>query len=222
LLLEPLSGERTVLVHRGASEDLGQGRSIPWSKLKTRWLYLSSLAGDIDLLSRIVLFAKRKKIIIAYNPGGKELRQREKLIGLFAAIQILIVNREEAALITGAPYENEMEIFKRWDAMSPGINVMTDARNGVMVSDGTFLYKAGIYKEKAVVDRTGAGDAFASGFVASLISFPSDVERAIHLGSANATAKVEGMGAKYGLLTRRQFERSRQWKRLEMAKQRLY
>ena len=213
ILLEPPSGERTVLVYRGASEDL-EGKLVPWARVRTRWFYISSLAGNIRLLRRVVDFARKKNIKIAYNPGGKELKQREKLLPLLKHVSILIANREEASLITGVSYKNEKAIFKKWDIMSPGINVMTDARNGVWVSDGVRRYKAGIYKEKKIVDRTGAGDAFGSGFAASIMRKPKDVIRAIKLGSANATAKVEGMGAKYGLLTRREFESEKRWQRL--------
>ena len=110
--------------------------------------------------------------------------------------------------------------------MSPGINVITDARNGLWVSDGKYLYKTGIYKEKAIIDRTGAGDAFASGFVAGVIRqlttnnqqlltlTTKNIKYAIKLGSANATSKVEGIGAKYGLLTKKQFETQKRWKKL--------
>ncbi|MDO8500003.1 MAG: carbohydrate kinase family protein [bacterium] len=213
ILLESLSGERTVLVYRGASEDMDE-KSITWSRLRARWFYVSSLAGNLRLLKRIVAFALTNNIRIAYNPGGKELKQRQKLLPFLKHIDILIANREEAALITGVSYKNEKNIFKKWDKMSPGINVLTDARRGVWVSDGKNIYKAGIYKEKKIVDRTGAGDAFGSGFVAGIMRTPKDLARAVKLGSANATSKVEGMGAKYGLLTWRQFEGQKRWKYL--------
>lgn len=217
LLIEPSSGERTVLVHRGVSEHLNP-RMIPWGKLAAKWFYISSLAGNVALLKRMVAFAREHKINIAYNPGGKELAQRDALVPLLKHINVLIVNREEAVLVTGVAFEKEKEIFQVWDKMSPGINVMTDARNGLWVSNGVYAYHAGIYPEKKMVDRTGAGDAFGSGFIASLIDVPDDIERAIRLGSANATAKVEGMGAKYGLLTRAQFEQDKRWKNLVITK----
>lgn len=211
LLLEPPSGERTVLIYRGASEHLRAG-IVPWQNIRTKWFYISSLAGNISFLKKIVSFALENGIHIAYNPGGKELSQREKLLPIIKHIEVLIANREEAALITNVSYDNEKALFSAWDRMSPGINVMTDARNGAMVSDGKRLYRAGIFREKKMEDRTGAGDAFGSGFTASLLQSPGDITRAIRLGSANATSKVEGMGAKYGLLTKSEFEKSSRWK----------
>src|SRR3989344_8581849 len=97
---------------------------------------------------------------------------------------------------------------------------MTDGHKGVMVSDGHYVYKAGIFKEKKLVDRTGAGDAFGSAFTAGLMRCgiaaknigsvkPSDVCFAIRLATANATSVVEHVGATEGALTKKGFANSR-------------
>lgn len=225
ILLHPAgSGERTVLVYRGAAGALDRER-IPWADLKTTWFYCSSVVGDLDLLRAIVSAAKNCGAMFAYNPGGKEIAERDQLLPILQDIDVLIVNREEAALITRAPKDDTDRIFRAWDELTPGknINVMTDARAGVTVSDGKILYTAGIFEDRGVRDRTGAGDAFGSGFVAGLVRRlsvrntalrevrPEDIEYAIRLGSANATAKVEGVGAKYGLLTVEAFEGDERW-----------
>ncbi len=49
------------------------------------------------------------------------------------------------------------------------------------------------------MDRTGAGDAFGSAFVAVIIR-GGTIEEAIQLGTANATSTVQQIGAKNGLL----------------------
>jgi sugar/nucleoside kinase (ribokinase family) len=233
LLLHASGGERTVLVYRGASETLTPDM-VQWDNVETQWIYCSSLAGNMELLGRVVAHAEDRNIRVAYNPGGKELDARDALIPLLQHIGVLIVNREEAARITGASFDDELAIFRAWDALTPGrnINVMTDARNGVMVSDGELIYHAGIYEEKSVEDRTGAGDAFGSGFVSGLMQRAAsknadwfwgedDISYAIRLGSANATAKVEGVGAKFGLLTKKEFEEGTRWRDLEINVQRI-
>lgn len=45
-----------------------------------------------------------------------------------------------------------------------------------------------------LVDPTGAGDAFAGGFLASWIAAPGDVRRALDCGAASAAAAVSGWG----------------------------
>ena len=89
--------------------------------------------------------------------------------------------------------------------------VMTRGPKGVFASNGKTLWKAGIFPEKKVVDRTGAGDAFGAGFAVGLIRSKGDVLYALRLGSANATSKVEHQGAKGGLLTRDEFENDSRW-----------
>jgi len=234
ILLHPKGGERTILVHRGVSESLDRNDIPARIAKKTSWLYITSLAGNIELLKYLLALAKKNGVRVFYNPGGKEIRERKKLIPLLKHIDILTLDREEASLLTGIPYEKQASMFEVWDRMSPGINIMTDAKNGVWVSDGSSVYHSGVYKERAVIDRTGAGDAFGSGFVAALISRmgrklgdlsrlirPHDIEYAIRFGTANATSKIEGIGAKYCLLTRRAFEQNPRWRNLPIIKKRI-
>jgi sugar/nucleoside kinase (ribokinase family) len=80
---------------------------------------------------------------------------------------------------------------------------MTKGRQGVVVADGRYLWRAGSLPGK-VLDLTGAGDSFASGFLAGLIRSKNRIDYAIQLGSANATAIIKKWGAKEGLLKKNQ------------------
>lgn len=201
------SGERTVLVYRGVSEKLRKDE-IPWSRLKTKWFYIAPLGGEnAKLFEPLVRFAAKNKIKIAVDPSASLIKMGlKKLKPLLRHIDVFKCNQEEASYLTGIPYQKEKEIFKKFDELIPGIAVMTKGPEGLSASDGKFIYQAGVYKEKRVADRTGAGDAFGSGFVAGLI-ITGSIEYAISLGTANATSKVEHIGAKAGLLTRTEFKR---------------
>lgn len=94
--------------------------------------------------------------------------------------------------------------------------VVTDARNGAYATDGKYFYKAGIFKEKIVSDRTGAGDAFASGFLSAIIlsrkNPPYDeviIKESLRVASANATSVIEEVGAKNGLLKKEDLNQPR-------------
>jgi len=216
LLLAP-GGERTVLVNRGASEYLDP-EDIPWQELKAQWFYCTSLSGNFDLLRRIIQCAKEQGAKIALNPGSGELKEKETLLPLLKNFAVLNVNKEEASLLTGIPYDKEAELFRRFDELIGGIAIMTKGPEGVSVSDGKTIYRAGTYPEKERVDRTGAGDAFGSGFVTGLIKKDS-IEYAIKFGSANGTSVLEHIGAKAGILTEKQFEE--RFNGLEIEKQSL-
>lgn len=174
---------------------------IPWDKIKkTKWIYIAGFSGEsVKVFEPLVEFAEAKKIKIALNPGRDQMtKDLEVLKKMLPKIDILIVNQEEAGLITGIDYKNEGEIFKKIDEMMPGIAVMTKGPEGVAVSDGKNIYRAGI-PESGYVDRTGSGDAFGSGFVAAIIQ-GKDISYAIQLATANATSVIQKIGAKNGLL----------------------
>lgn len=199
--------ERTILVYQGACHYLGK-EEIDWQGLKAKWFYISGLSGkSAQLFEPLVNFAYERGIKIAVNPGEAQLEMGiDRLQPLLNKIDIFILNKEEATKLTCLPYNEEREIFKRLDAWIKEIVVMTKGPEGVMVSDGRNIYKAGI-PESPILDRTGAGDAFGSGFVAGYIQQlassaprPQAIEYAIVLGAANATSTVQQLGAKKGLL----------------------
>ncbi len=63
------SGERTILVHRGASENIDP-RKIPWGKMRAKWFYVTSLGGKIELLQELLGYANKHGIRVAWNPGA--------------------------------------------------------------------------------------------------------------------------------------------------------
>ncbi len=207
ILLTP-QGECTILVYRGASEDL-EKREVPFRKLDAKWAYIAPGGINVMLMQEIIAHLKRQGTKIAMNPSKHYLKLgAEKLKGILRWLDVVIVNREEAADLTGMKYENERGIFKKFDDLVDGIAVMTDGPKGSKVSDGSYLYSAGIFKEKKVADRTGAGDAFGSGFVAGLIE-RNDIHYALRLAAANATSKVENIGAQAGILWKKDLGQNR-------------
>jgi len=200
ILNSGLKIDRTILVYRGASELL-EKKDIPWSKLRAKWFYLAPLSGKLcNITEDIVNFAYRNKIKIIFNPGNSQLSlSSEVLKRIIKKVNILVLNQEEASLLTKISYQKEKEIFKKIDKMCPGIVVMTKGSLGVMVSNGKELYRAKPAKTK-VIDRTGAGDSFASGFVSGFIKYKGNIEFSIQLGIANANSCLEKCGAKEGLL----------------------
>jgi len=222
ILLAP-SGERTILIHRGASENL-KIKEIPFKKLKAGWVYVSPGKIPFPIIEKIFNHFSKNKTPIAFNPSEYFIEMGEKLKPLLNKAKVVFLNRGEAAKLTGVNYSKGSEIFKKMDELVDGIVAVTDDKKGAMISDGFNIYRAGVFKEKKLVDRTGAGDAFASGFVAGLIRKkekcdkglcnPRNIEYAIRLGSANATSVIEKIGAKAGILTKREFEKSNRWKHL--------
>lgn len=214
ILLYP-DGERTVLAHRGAADSMPLGE-VPFKKLKAKWVYIAPSHIAASVMGHIVDHCYARGILVAFNPSAAYCADGGKLLApLVSKIKVLITNREEAGLITGIAPTKEKEIFARLDELVDGICVMTDGPQGVWVSDGRRLYQAGIFTDKKLVSRTGAGDAFGSGFVAGML-LKEDISYAIRLASANATAVTEHFGAHAGALTRAKFHNDIRWHKLEI------
>lgn len=194
--------ERTILAYRGAAELLTK-KDIPFGKLKAKWLYLAPLSGLLcDNFEDLVDFAFDKKIKIAINPSIAQL-SLPNFPEIAKKVDLVFLNQEEASFLTKIPVEQEREIFARMDEMCPGILVMTKGGKGVVVSDGKMLYSAVPPEDRLIVDTTGAGDAFASGFVSEYIR-SNNIETAIQLGMANSVGCLSQIGAKNGLLKKGQ------------------
>ncbi len=225
LLLE--KGERTILNYLGASDSFSTN-DLEMKKLKANWWYVSLPGSSDKMFRKIMEFAGKNRIAIAFNPSGYHIKHRRgEILSLLKKLSFLILNEEEAAMLAGISFKNKKAVFDKLKRMINGILAVTDGKNGVVVSDGKFLYKAGTFKEKKLADRTGAGDAFGSGFVAGLMrrnigsqnissAKPEDISYAIRLATANATSNVEKIGATEGILAKREFEENRRWNNLKI------
>lgn len=191
-------GERTILSYKGEGQHF-EARKVPFNTLGSKWLYLDSLGGHYDLLESALDWAVKNKVQVAADPGGKELDHGiEKLKPLFQNCSILHMNQEEAAKLTGIDYRQEKELFKYMDGLVKGIFLMSKGPEGVVASDGKNIYRAAV-PDSPVVERTGAGDAFTSGFVVEYAR-SGDVVKAIQFGTANASSVVTQYGSKAGIL----------------------
>ena len=207
ILLTP-NGDRTILVYRGASK-LFSKRDARLSKLDARWAYIAPSNIPLGLMRVIISSLKRRGAQVALNPSRFYIEMGEqKLKPLLNKCDVVIMNKEEASYLTGIDYEKEHKLFRELDKVVEGIVVMTKGREGALLSDGSYLYKAGIYKDSGVVDRTGAGDAFGAGLVAGLMQ-KNDIAYAMKLASANAASVVEAVGASEGALGRHGLRKDR-------------
>ncbi len=194
MLLAP-NGERTVLVYRGAAHDLGAG-DFEMKTVDADWFYVSSLSGNFDLMGRLIKHAKAFGIKVAWNPGKAELAKSKKVRALLDKVEVLIANQEEMQQLFGG--SDPKDLMTRAFGICPYV-VMTDGAAGAYATDSNKIYHAGQYQKVKVTDRTGAGDAFGSAFVAGVAQH-LPIEDALTLASANSTAVVQKIGAKAGIL----------------------
>jgi sugar/nucleoside kinase (ribokinase family) len=200
------SGERTILVYRGAAAHLST-RSVPWKNLKASWFYIASLGGELATAERIVRHARSVGARVAWNPGGNELVHGLKALApILAHVDILLLNRHEAAQLAKKPRSDIAGIFSLlYSAQhSPGVTtratIITDAAKGSYVCDGQQVWHSGTRSIKAK-NTTGAGDAFGSGFVVAR-AHELEITDALRVATMNAEGVIQKMGATNGILTR--------------------
>ncbi|TSC97495.1 MAG: PfkB domain-containing protein [Candidatus Berkelbacteria bacterium Licking1014_2] len=204
-------GERTILIHHGL-DDYSQLK-IP-ANFKSNWLYVSSLGDNWQkVYDRIIPLASEKGTQIAVNPGGQELREPAGLKRLLRVSRVVFVNEVEAKLLTGSSKSRPIrEVVK--DLLLTGVElaVLTCGSRGAYAmsqNDKEIHFQAA--DNVQMVDATGAGDGFASGFLAALLSEKTAIsqpfsqpliKKALIWGSKNAASVVQKVTAQAGLLHR--------------------
>jgi ribokinase len=196
IILIGSGGSRTILVCRGQTRL--ETADIDWSKIEAKWVYLTSLEGNLDLVEQILKLAGERNIDVGWNPGKKELANKAKLINLARQVRVFNLNRKEMENLVDKKLEDD-SFWQSVRDIGAELTVVTDGRQGAYL-----LYKQGLHflpsPKTKPVDETGAGDAFGSGFVAGLIK-GMEVKEAFQLAMNNGASVVQHIGAKQGLLS---------------------
>lgn len=196
--------ERTILVKNEAFE-------YKWVDPieEPDWIYLALMSEDswqfhVDLLAYLEAHPNVK---FAFQPGTFHFKWGvEKLAGFYNRTHIIVLNREEAVDITGQSYDSIRGLANALHELGPQKVVITDGPNGSYASYDYKLVTIPNYPDAAPpVDRTGAGDAFASTIVAALASGES-MDTALTWAPINSASVVQKIGAQAGLLTRSEID----------------
>lgn len=206
------AGERLVVAHRGASDNLAV-KDVPPAALAATWWYLVPGRIAAPTIFKLMNAAAKSGIRLAINPS-KSFIHRADFIRRLADISILLVNREEAAALANLPKAADPIVMLK--KIPSAIVVITDGPRGSWAKDNSGIYYAGVFPEKKIADRTGAGDSFGSAFVVSMVRGRPILE-ALRVASANATSMVETIGAQTGILRAAQLKAPR-WQNLEIKK----
>lgn len=188
-------GERTILNYKGSMPNSKDPELDLTVIDEGDWIYISSL-GDMELLESIITRAAKQNVKVMLNPAGVELAHAEKLKGLLIDVDILAVNKEEAQMIVHG--EESEELARHLQHYCETV-LVSDGPNGVVATDGKTVVQAGMYEDVPVLDRTGAGDAFGSGFL-SYYAQGRSLKDSVIFASANSTSVVQKIGAKEGIL----------------------
>ncbi len=193
--------ERTILINHEKYE-------YSWPNIRKKdapkWIYFSSIAeNSLEFHDDMAEWLEENpETQFAFQPGTFQMKfGAERLARLYKEADILVLNKEEAALVGGGDVNSVHDLFDKLHGLGPKIVCITDGPNGAYASSEQGRLFMPIYPDPAPpFERTGAGDAFASTFTAALMKGNS-IEDALKWAPINSMNVVQHVGAQEGLLS---------------------
>lgn len=186
-----INGERVVLSHHKPKDYTSL--IVPESE----WVYITSLSkGSEQLLEKFITVDFNYKI--AFNPGSYLLKHNLNFIHqILSKTDVIFVNKEEVQYIINSSDEHIPNLIKELHTMGVKTIGLTDGNNGAYVSDNNNIWHLPARTVRKV-ETTGAGDAFAAGFLAALIQ-SNDLSNALKWGIIQSSSVLREIGSVNGL-----------------------
>ena len=199
--------ERTIF-----AEAVEKEQNFSFENISAKWLYLTALSEKWkEAYKKALEFTKNNNVKLAFNPGTLQLDSGGELTEeIIKNSEIVFLNKEEAAKICNTAVIDEenfiRELLFKIRNKGARVAVITDGTNGSSLIDD----QNNIISHKAIdapaVERTGAGDGFASGFLSAVLA-GKNYQTAMKWGSENAASVIGKVGATVGLLRTEEMER---------------
>lgn len=164
---------------------------IPEAWRNTPLLFLANIDPELqwDVLDQV----SGAKLVAADTMNYWIEGKPDALKKLLGRVDILLINDGEIRQLTDEKnLVRAVAVVRRW---GPRTVVVKRGEHGVLVFQGTSAFALPAFPLESVMDPTGAGDAFAGGFLGALASRgldgERDVRRAAVLGSVMASYQVE-------------------------------
>jgi len=189
------SGQNCILLHSGANH------SQQTDEIENAFSFFEKgdlllIQNEINKVETILRTAKRKEMIIAFNPSPITPELLKMPLDL---VDIFILNEVEAAAICGeaSPQKQLFSLKRRYPLASI---ILTLGGNGVLSVDADGKeYEHGIY-QVPVMDTTAAGDTFTGFYLASVAGGKS-IDESLRLASAASSIAVSRQGASVSIPT---------------------
>lgn len=198
------SGERHILVNRGANDGL-TGRDVPDEAIKEADLVFfgSALAMQrmtddevADIFKRAHKYGKITAMDASIAIETSAERNLDLIEKSLRETDIFIPSYEEAAFFTGKTDVEEMlEVFGRYSLKLLGIKL---GHKGCVLTDFKERIWLSVYPDVKVVDTTGAGDCFMAGFLCGYLH-GWDLRKTGEFASAVSAHGIAASGASTGI-----------------------
>ncbi len=204
-----LGNDRTTFVRHITREHI-----FSLDQMQAQWIYLTSMGEEWEEMYKKTLeFVKETGVKLAFNPGSTQLKKGvDSFMNVVKMSDVLFVNKEEAEemlygeVLPPEKKEQTESLLFRLQRMGPKCIVITDGENGsYAIDEESKVYMQDSFKEK-ITEKTGAGDAFSTGFLAGMLS-GKDIQECLLWGTADAAGVISKHGGQEGLLTKEELIR---------------
>jgi len=164
---------------------------IPEPFRDSSWVFLGNI--DPTLQHRVLDQVDAPEVVACDTMNYWIEGNRKELLSLLERVDILLVNDAEARQLADEP--NLLKASRWIRERGPSIVVVKKGEHGAILFADSWVFFAPGYPLEVVFDPTGAGDAFAGGFVGYLARSGStdeaDLRRGMVYGSAMGSYAVE-------------------------------
>ncbi|MBA9005684.1 carbohydrate kinase family protein [Thermomonospora cellulosilytica] len=199
IVMVDAAGERTMLTQRGAGARLGPGDWDDALLDGAAWLHVSGYvlftAPGRALAERAVAAARARGAGVSVDPASAgDLRRwgPDRFLAATEGADVLLPNRDEAVLLGGVP--DPRAAAARLSGRYGLVACKLGADGALAARDGRIVAQVPARRVRAV-DSTGAGDAFAAGFLTARLS-GAPVPDALAAGCRAGARAVTAVGGR--------------------------
>ncbi len=208
LIISNNMGERSIYVFPEVNDSISFGDVFPYTGAveEAEYFHTATFAcvnSFKSLETQLKLACKSRNLVfspgnIYSNPEGMVRKKKDKVIQkLLGRTNVLFLNDDESRMLTG---ENDYAVASKILIEEYGMNIvaLTLGNKGCYIRTRAKGIKVSSFKPRRIADTTGAGDAFAAGFLFGLVNGKKS-ETCGKIGNYLACRCIEEAGARKGL-----------------------
>lgn len=187
------NGERCLYIDPGVNDEIRLDEINPLNIMRCKIMHYTSFVGDSFNTQIELLDLLNKECILSFDPGMLYVQKGfDELKPILDRTDILLINESELRLLCNNNESSLKELAIGFLDMGIEIVVIKQGSKGVFAMNNNETCEVESYKCD-VVDTTGAGDSFNSGFLYSYLK-GYDLGKSCQIGNWVASKAIEGFG----------------------------
>jgi ribokinase len=186
-------GERCLYIDPGVNDEIKIGEINPLNIMRCKIMHYTSFVGDsfktqIELLDKL-----NDQCVLSFDPGMLYVQKGfDELRPILERTNILLINESELRLLCNNNKDPIKDLAIGFLDLGIETVVVKKGSEGVFAINNTSECEVDVF-DCDVVDTTGAGDSFNSGFLYSFLK-GYDLEKSCRIGNWVASKSIEGFG----------------------------